>query len=621
MSEKLNPAGGRRGRPARWIGLGTAALMALIIVSCSKSSTEIPYSELKEEIRAGSVAEVRIGSERLEAMTTSLAQEGGAPSKWTAIPVPDEGFASFLEYHGVTYSGIEEGGANPLIAIPIVLLGIGGAYLLIRRQRRLIQGTAPVGPMRIHDAKDDPEKLGFDQVAGADEAKEELAEVVGFLKDPDRYARLGARIPKGVLLVGPPGTGKTLLARAVAGEAGVPFFSLSGSDFVEMYVGVGASRVRKLFQRAKAKAPCIIFIDELDAVGRSRSGPRAATNDERESTLNQLLVEMDGFEDKSGIVLIAATNRPEVLDKALLRPGRFDRQVLVDRPDRFGREAILRVHARKIRLAPDVDLAELAQRTPGFAGADLANLLNEAALLAARYERELVGNEELDAALDRIVTGLEKKTRLMHERERPIVAYHEAGHAIVAEVSPSAEPVKKISIIPRGFGALGFMQQIPDERFLLQEEELVDRLAVLLAGRAAEQIVFGQVSTGASNDLERATALARRMVCEFGMSDSIGPISLMTQESPFLSSANDAVHAPFSEVTAREIDLEIQGLVSTAAKNAREILETERELLEAVAERLLEKEVIERDEFLEILRTYREEEEGCAREAALPLGK
>jgi len=595
--------------------------MALIIASCSKSSTEIPYSELKEEIRAGSVAEVRIGSERLEAMTTSLAQEGGAPSKWTAIPVPDEGFASFLEYHGVTYSGIEEGGANPLIAIPIVLLGIGGAYLLIRRQRRLIQGTAPVGPMRIHDAKDDPEKLGFDQVAGADEAKEELAEVVGFLKDPDRYARLGARIPKGVLLVGPPGTGKTLLARAVAGEAGVPFFSLSGSDFVEMYVGVGASRVRKLFQRAKAKAPCIIFIDELDAVGRSRSGPRAATNDERESTLNQLLVEMDGFEDKSGIVLIAATNRPEVLDKALLRPGRFDRQVLVDRPDRFGREAILRVHARKIRLAPDVDLAELAQRTPGFAGADLANLLNEAALLAARYERELVGNEELDAALDRIVTGLEKKTRLMHERERPIVAYHEAGHAIVAEVSPSAEPVKKISIIPRGFGALGFMQQIPDERFLLQEEELVDRLAVLLAGRAAEQIVFGQVSTGASNDLERATALARRMVCEFGMSDSIGPISLMTQESPFLSSANDAVHAPFSEVTAREIDLEIQGLVSTAAKNAREILETERELLEAVAERLLEKEVIERDEFLEILRTYREEEEGCAREAALPLGK
>ena len=595
--------------------------MALIIASCSKSSTEIPYSELKEEIRAGSVAEVRIGSERLEAMTTSLAQEGGAPSKWTAIPVPDEGFASFLEYHGVTYSGIEEGGANPLIAIPIVLLGLGGAYLLIRRQRRLIQGTAPVGPMRIHDAKDDPEKLGFDQVAGADEAKEELAEVVGFLKDPDRYVRVGARIPKGVLLVGPPGTGKTLLARAVAGEAGVPFFSLSGSDFVEMYVGVGASRVRKLFQRAKAKAPCIIFIDELDAVGRSRSGPRAATNDERESTLNQLLVEMDGFEDKSGIVLIAATNRPEVLDKALLRPGRFDRQVLVDRPDRFGREAILRVHARKIRLAPDVDLAELAQRTPGFAGADLANLLNEAALLAARYERELVGNEELDAALDRIVTGLEKKTRLMHERERPIVAYHEAGHAIVAEVSPSAEPVKKISIIPRGFGALGFMQQIPDERFLLQEEELVDRLAVLLAGRAAEQIVFGQVSTGASNDLERATALARRMVCEFGMSDSIGPISLMTQESPFLSSANDAVHAPFSEVTAREIDLEIQGLVSTAAKNAREILETERELLEAVAERLLEKEVIERDEFLEILRTYREEEEGCAREAALPLGK
>jgi cell division protease FtsH len=405
--------------------------------------------------------------------------------------------------------------------------------------------------------------------------------------------------------VGPPGTGKTLLARAVAGEAGVPFFSLSGSEFVEMYVGVGASRVRKLFDRAKAKAPCIIFIDELDAVGRSRGGPRVATNDERESTLNQLLVEMDGFEAKAGIVLIGATNRPEVLDAALLRPGRFDRQVLVDRPDRVGREAILQVHARKIKLGDDVDLAAIAQRTPGFVGADLANLLNEAALLAARHERTAVGNADIDAALDRIVTGLEKRTKLVHEKERPIVAYHEAGHALVAEATATSDPVKKISIIPRGFGALGFMQQIPDERFILQQDELVDRLAVLLGGRAAEQVIFGQVSTGASNDLERATGLARRMVCEFGMSEALGPVALVTQESSFLPSAGREAPAAFSEVTAREIDQEIMSLVTAAADRAREILENDRGLLETVAQRLLRDEVIERPEFLDILAEHR----------------
>jgi cell division protease FtsH len=385
----------------------------------------------------------------------------------------------------------------------------------------------------------------------------------------------------------------------------VPFFSLSGSEFVEMYVGVGASRVRKLFERARSKAPCIIFIDELDAVGRSRGGPRVATNDERESTLKQLLVEMDGFEAKSGIVLIGATNRPEVLDSALLRPGRFDRQVLVDRPDRVGREAILQVHARKIKLGDDVDLADIAQRTPGFVGADLANLLNEAALLAARHERAAVGNADIDAALDRIITGLEKRTKLVHEKERPIVAYHEAGHALVAEASPTAEQVKKISIIPRGFGALGFMQQIPDERFLLQEDELLDRLAVLLGGRAAEQVIFGQVSTGASNDLERATGLARRMVCEFGMSETLGPVALSTREGGFLPSSGGEAPTTFSEVTAREIDQEIQSLVSDAERRAREILENDRELLETVAQRLLADEVIERPEFLSILEEHR----------------
>jgi cell division protease FtsH len=451
--------------------------------------------------------------------------------------------------------------------------------------------------------------VDFTQVAGTDEAKYELTEVVGFLKDPDRFARLGARIPKGVLLVGPPGTGKTLLAKAVAGEAGVPFFSLSGSEFVEMYVGVGASRVRKLFERARAKAPCIVFIDELDAVGRSRSGPQVATNDERESTLNQLLVEMDGFDTKSGIVLVAATNRPEVLDAALLRPGRFDRQVLVDRPDRQGREEILEVHARKIKLSDDVDLAAIARRTPGFVGADLANLLNEAALLAARHEQAAVRTADIDAALDRIVTGLEKKNKLVHEKERPIVAYHEAGHALVAEAVETAEPVKKISIIPRGFGALGFMQQIPDERFLLQHDELLDRLAVLLGGRAAERVVFGQVSTGASNDLERATTIARRMVCEFGMSELLGPVALASNGGEsFLPTAGQPATTTVSEETAREIDQEIQALVSAAADRAEEILRSDRELLETVARKLLDDEVIEQPEFNRILAEHRGEE-------------
>jgi cell division protease FtsH len=580
--------------------------MALGLGACSRDSAEIPYSELKQHIQAGEVAAARIAPERIEAEPTDAARAAGAPAIWVAVPIQDDALPALLETNAVTYTGVKADGANPLVAIPVILLGGVAAFLVLRRQRRATQEAARVSALRVRDASRSRQEIDFAQVAGADEAKEELAEVVGFLQDPDRFARLGARIPKGVLLVGPPGTGKTLLARAVAGEAGVPFFSLSGSDFVEMYVGVGASRVRKLFERAKSKAPCIIFIDELDAVGRSRSGPRVATNDERESTLNQLLVEMDGFEAKSGIVLIGATNRPEVLDAALLRPGRFDRQVLVDRPDKVGREAILRVHARKIKLDEDVDLGEVARRTPGFVGADLANLLNEAALLAARHERTAVGTAEIDAALDRIVTGLEKKNKLVHEKERPIVAYHEAGHALVAEAAPTAEQVKKISIIPRGLGALGYMQQIPDERFLLQEDELLDRLAVLLGGRAAEQIIFGQVSTGASNDLERATSIARRMVCEFGMSEALGPVALTSREGGFLPSTNQELPAAFSEKTAQLIDREVQNLVSAAADRARTTIERDRALLETLAQKLLADEVIEQPEFLEIVAAHRQ---------------
>jgi cell division protease FtsH len=575
------------------------------MAACSRGRSEIPYSELKQHVSSGEVAKVSISARSIEAEPTAAAREAGAPKAWVAIPVADDGLAALLEQHHVTYTGVSEEGVRPYVAIPVVLLAVGTGLFVLQRQRRAVRDLSGVADMRVRDAARAPSEIDFAQVAGADEAKEELEEVVGFLKDPDRYARLGARIPKGVLLVGPPGTGKTLLARAVAGEAGVPFFSLSGSEFVELYVGVGASRVRKLFEKAKAKAPCIIFIDELDAVGRSRSGPRVATNDERENTLNQLLVEMDGFEGKSGIVVMAATNRPEVLDSALLRPGRFDRQVLVDRPDRVGREAILRVHARKIKLNADVDLEQVAQRTPGFVGADLANLLNEAALLAARRELTVVGNEEIDDALDRITTGLEKKTKVLHEKERRIVAYHEAGHALVAEGTPNSEPVKKISIVPRGAGALGYMQQIPDERFLYQHDELLDRLAVLLGGRAAEQVTFGQVSTGASNDLERATSIARRMVCEFGMSEALGPVALATRDGGYLASAAQDGARTFSETTAREIDREVQTLVSEAADRARTILEQDGELLETLAQRLLEDEVIEREDFLALLAEYR----------------
>ena len=588
---------------ARARALAAALVATAAVAACGPRGEEIAYSALKERIEAGAVAEVRVSPYEIEAVPTEAARAAGAPERWIATPVPgDDGLIQLLERHGVAYDGVSMNqGASPWVAIPVmlgVLLVIGGILYL---QKRMARKASGVDDIRVKDAAKVRLGVDFDDVAGADEAKEELVEVVEFLKHPERFARLGARIPKGVLLVGPPGTGKTLLARAVAGEAGVPFFSISGSEFVEVYVGVGASRVRKLFDRAKAKAPCIVFIDELDAAGKSRSHGGVAGNDEREQTLNQLLVEMDGFDPNSGVVVMAATNRPEILDPALLRPGRFDRQVLVDRPDRRGREAILRVHARRVRLSPDVDLAEVARRTPGFVGADLANLLNEAALLAARRNAPAVTMEDIDAAVDRVVAGLEKKGRLIHEREREIVAYHEAGHAVVAESVPAAEPVKKISIVPRGMGALGYMQQLPEERMLFQEDELHDRLAVLLGGRAAEQVVFGKVSTGASNDLERATDLARRMVCEFGMSATIGPVVYARQESRFLHTRAESGAVAASEATAREIEMEVQALVTGAFERACRILERRRPEFEAVARHLLEHEVMEREDLLRIL--------------------
>ncbi|HEX7118835.1 MAG TPA: ATP-dependent zinc metalloprotease FtsH, partial [Longimicrobiales bacterium] len=455
---------------------------------------------------------------------------------------------------------------------------------------------------------DDDVKVSFGDVAGVDEAEEELKEIVEFLKTPKKYTSIGGKIPKGVLLVGPPGTGKTLLARAVAGEAKVPFFSLSGSEFVEMFVGVGAARVRDLFEQAKANAPCIVFIDELDALGKARGvGGIMGGHDEREQTLNQLLVEMDGFDPRTGVIIMAATNRPEILDPALLRPGRFDRQVVVDRPDRQGREAILRVHAGGIKLAQEVELTEVARRTPGFVGADLANLLNEAALLAARRDKNAVGMDELDEAIDRVVAGLEKKSRLIDERERRIVAYHEAGHAIVAERVETADPVHKISIIPRGVSALGYTQQLPtDDRYLLRRQELIDRLTVLLGGRAAEELVFDEISTGAGNDLERASEIARRMVTEFGMSDALGPVHLSSRRNALFLDARETPAGEdggrgFSEETARVIDAEVRRLVSDAHDRALDLLRGDREILEELARRLLEQEIVDREELRRLM--------------------
>ena len=446
------------------------------------------------------------------------------------------------------------------------------------------------------------DKITFKDVAGIDEALEEVSEIVEFLKNPEKFQRLGGRIPKGVLLVGPPGTGKTLLAKAVAGEAQVPFFSISGSDFVEMFVGVGAARVRDLFQQASQKAPCIIFIDELDALGKARGVNVYGGHDEREQTLNQLLSEMDGFESNNGVIIMAATNRPEILDIALLRPGRFDRQIVVDRPDINGRESILRVHARQVKLAREVDLKVIAARTPGFVGADLANLLNEAALIAARHNKKKVEMHDLEEAIDRVIAGLEKKSRVMNKREKETVAYHEAGHAIVASAVPGSDPVHRVSIIPRGVAALGYTLQLPTEdRYLMTRSELIGRITVLLGGRVAEELRYGQVSTGGQNDLKRATDIARSMVAEYGMSDSIGPVSLGRGGRTLFLGAEMPESKIYSESLASKIDAEIRNLLVEAETRVRTILSEKRQQLEILAQRLLEKELVEKDELAAIL--------------------
>ena len=586
-----------------------AALILFLFCICvplaacdGDTGTHVPYSTLKQLIARGDVKDVHFSATELRAEPTEAARRAGAPSLWLATPVPDGELVRLLDAHGVTYEGIGENTDPPLALI--VSIGLIGAVvlLLVLRSQKLNPARGFVDLVRTRSRVRDRRAnstTSFNDVAGVDEARGELEDVVKFLREPSRFAALGARIPKGVLLVGPPGTGKTLLARAVAGEAGVPFFSVSGSEFVEMYVGVGAARVRKLFAQAKAKAPAIVFIDEMDAVGKSRSGSSGMGGvDEREHTLNQLLVELDGFDARHGLIVMGATNRAEILDAALLRPGRFDRQVLVDRPDGNGRQAILNVHARKLKLSEDVDLEQVARRTPGFVGADLENVLNEAALLAARGDKLSVGMSELDAAIDRVVVGLERKNRLVSEKERRIVAYHEAGHAIVAEMAPTAEPVHKVSIIPRGLAGLGYMQQTPDDRQLLQQDELLDRLAVLLGGRAAEHLTFGQFSTGASNDLERATDIARRMVCEFGMAAGIGPVAFVRPQG---RRTRDSEPAAASEQVNSQIEAEVHALLAGAFDRACQLLSQRRSTLERLANALLTQGSVDRQELLELM--------------------
>jgi cell division protease FtsH len=562
----------------------------------------LPYSEFQRLLKAGEVTEISIADNTIQGSLKQPLQDGRQKFVTTRV---DPSLAKDLAQYDVKFTGIVEntffkdllGWVLPAVIFVGIWIfamkkfagkqGLGGGFMNIGKSKAKVYVEANTG-------------VSFEDVAGVDEAKDELKEVVGFLKDPKASGRLGGRVPKGVLLVGPPGTGKTLLAKAVAGEAGVPFFSISGSEFVEMFVGVGAARVRDLFEQARAKAPAIIFIDELDAMGRARGafGGMGGGHDEKEQTLNQLLVELDGFDSSSGLVLLAATNRPEVLDPALLRAGRFDRQVLVDRPDKKGRIAILNVHMKKITLAASTDAEKVAALTPGFTGAELANLVNEAALVATRRNGESVTVEDFTVAVERIVAGLEKKNRVLNEHERTVVAYHEMGHALVAMGLPGTDPVHKISIIPRGVGALGYTIQRPTEdRFLMTRAELENKMAVLLGGRAAEQLVFGEVSTGAADDLQKVTSIARSIVMRFGMDAKLGNVAYESERSNFLGQTAPPQERSYSEETAREIDCAVRTIVARAFERSSTILTQRRDILEETARDLLVRETLDESDL------------------------
>jgi cell division protease FtsH len=604
--------GERRPLPVRrpsfsiWYVLGLLLLLAVAQTwLLNPSGRQIPYSEFKALVRSNQVVEVTVGDQTVSGRLREAQGQGRQRTdRFVTTRIEDPKLVEDLEAHKVKFSGETVSRWLPEVLgwiIPLVLLVAVWSFFF-RRIGGAEGGVMSFARSRAKIYAEDDVKVSFGDVAGVDEAEEELREIVEFLKTPKKYTQLGGRIPKGVLLVGPPGTGKTLLARAVAGEAKVPFFSLSGSEFVEMFVGVGAARVRDLFAQAEAKAPCIVFIDELDALGKIRVQSPVGSHEEREQTLNQLLAEMDGFDSRKAVIIMGATNRPEVLDPALLRPGRFDRQVLVDKPDINGREAVLRIHTRNVKVAPDVDLRVVAGRTAGFAGADLANLVNEAALLAARKDKAAVDVRDFEEAIDRLIAGLEKK-RVMNARERQIVAYHESGHAIVASVLPGLDPVHKISIVQRGFGALGYTMQLPlEDRYLMTRTDLRHQLAVLLGGRTAEEIALGEISTGAQNDLQRASDIARAMVTEWGMSDTIGAINYAGEKrARYLELGLPQERGVYAESTAQQIDAEVKRIMTEAHETARRILGDHRGILESVTRQLLEKEVMEGDELRRLL--------------------
>jgi cell division protease FtsH len=568
----------------------------------SQRVEEITYSRFEQALREGRVATVEITATTLQGEYRAAAPEG---AKRFVTPRVDTDLARELAQYDVDFKGVA---GNTLLkevlswVLPSLVFIALWLFVIRRFAGRELGGALEIGKSKAKVYVETDTKVTFADVAGVDEALAELREIVEFLKDPKRYGRLGARAPKGVLLVGPPGTGKTLLARAVAGEAAVPFFSINGSEFVELFVGVGAARVRDLFDQARQRAPAIIFIDELDALGRARGVAGLGTHDEKEQTLNQLLAELDGFDPSKGLVLLAATNRPEILDPALLRAGRFDRQVLVDRPDKKGRVAILGIHLRKVLLAAGVDAAEIAGLTAGFSGADLANLVNEAALLATRRGADAVAAADFTEAVERIVAGLEKRNRRLNDAERRVVAYHEMGHALVAMALPGTDPVHKVSIIPRGIGALGYTIQRPTEdRFLMSQQELDDKLAVLLAGRAAEHLVLGTLSTGAADDLAKATDIARSMVTRYGMNPELGHATYEAERPAFLGAPQSSPLSSFSETTLGAIDSAVRELVGAAFERARRLLERHRGVLESGAEQLLKQETLERPD-LEALR-------------------
>ncbi len=590
-----------------WIYLLFLVISMWVWQATEKSSTAvIPYSEFLEHLEKDEIKEATIGEKYIRGTLTTTDSNTRQPKVFATVPLANNELAEKLSKHDVKFVVRHESNwlSNFLFSwvLPFGFLFLLWGFMAKRMSGGLGASMLNVGN-RVHIHAETGVKVTFDDVAGAEEAKEELKEVIDFLKDPTRIQSLGGRMPKGVLLVGPPGTGKTLLARAVAGESGVPFFSISGSEFIEMFVGVGAARVRDMFDQARTKAPCIVFIDELDAIGGARGvGPQMGGHDEREQTLNQLLSEMDGFDPSSGVVVLAATNRPEILDKALLRGGRFDRQIVVDKPDLEARLAILKLHTRNMTLDAEIDLRVVAQRTPGFVGADLATIANEAAIRAVRKNNTVIGMQDFEEAIDRVIAGPEKKHRVINTAEKHRIAYHESGHALVAASVPTGDPIHKVSIIPHGVAALGYTLQLPvEEKFLSTKDELKDQLAILLGGRVAEDIEFGDVSSGAANDLERASEIARGMVTRLGMSDELGPLTYgKAQQLAFLG-VSGPEDRNYSDATAQLIDSEVRALVEEAQQRASNILRDKKATLDALVAALQEKEVIGGDEFRRII--------------------